>query len=118
MTARLCSLIPRPGDYSRLLELALRPQGHGGYGASGSVDTVGLDKLLVRLTGQTTETQQTAPPIAAPQDDPLHYLASVLHGQSNDPDSLSGINTNVKVMRILNAARESAKSGRTIVMTH
>jgi glucose-fructose oxidoreductase len=86
------------------------------YGASGSVDTVGLDKLRVRLTGQTTETQQTAPPIAAPQDDPLHYLASVLHGQLNDPDSPSSLNTNVKVMRILDAARESAKRGRTIVM--
>ena len=74
------------------------------YGSSGSVDTVGLDKLRVRLTGQTTETQQTAPPIAAPQDDPLHYLASVLHGQLNDPDSPSSLNTNVTVMRILDAA--------------
>jgi glucose-fructose oxidoreductase len=86
------------------------------YGTAGSVDTVGLDKLRLRLAHQITETQQTAPPIVAPQDDPLHYLAAVLRGQINDPDSLSGIDTNVKVMRILEAARESAKTGRTIVL--
>jgi glucose-fructose oxidoreductase len=86
------------------------------YGATGYVDTVRLDKLRVRLTGETDETVETAKPVAAPQNNPLNYLAAVLHGQIKDPNDPSGLDTNVKVMRILESARESARTGRTITM--
>jgi glucose-fructose oxidoreductase len=86
------------------------------YGATGYVDTVKLNGLRVRLTGETDETLRTATPLSAPQDNPLSYLAAVLHGQIQNPNDLSGVDTNVKVMRILDAARESARTGRTITI--
>ena len=51
------------------------------YGTKGSAVTVGPDKLRVRYEGQDESTLTTPPPLAAPQDDSLHYLVAVLHGQ-------------------------------------
>jgi glucose-fructose oxidoreductase len=87
------------------------------YGATGYVDTLKRDKVRVRLIGETDETLKPAKPLTAPQNDPLSYLAAVLHGQIQDQNDLSGTETNVKVMRILEAARESARTGRTVTMT-
>lgn len=84
------------------------------YGSTGYVDTLGLDRVRVRRAGEKTETEQIAGPLAAPADDPLHYLAAVVRGQVNSVDDLAGVDTNVKVMRILVAARESARTGRAI----
>jgi glucose-fructose oxidoreductase len=87
------------------------------YGATGYVDTVKHDKMRVQLTGEKQETLKDAAPLSAPQNDPLSYLAAVLHGRIQDSNDLSGVDTNVKVMRILDAARESARTGRTVTMT-
>jgi glucose-fructose oxidoreductase len=84
------------------------------YGTKGDVLTKGADKLKARTAGRAQETETTAEPPAAPNDSPLHYLAAVLSGavqSSADPTSLD---TNVVVMQILDAARRSAKEGRTI----
>ena len=86
------------------------------YGATGYVDTVKRDKVRVRLTGEADESLKSAKTLSAPQNDPLNYLAAVLHGQIQDKNDLSGVETNVKVMRILDAARESARTGRTVTM--
>ena len=88
------------------------------YGSTGYVDTIGREGLRIRPTTEKTEHTQTAPAIPAPQDDLLHYLEAILHDhQPLTPDDLSGIDTNVTVMRILSAARESAATGRTIFLT-
>jgi hypothetical protein len=52
--------------------------------------------------------------LSAPQNDSLNYPAAVLHGQIQDKNDLSGVDTHVKVMRILDAARESARTGHTM----
>jgi predicted dehydrogenase len=44
----------------------------------------------------------------------LHYLAAVLRGTIKPPGDLTSLDTNVVVMQILDAARESARTGRTI----
>ncbi len=87
------------------------------YGAKGYVDTVALDGLRMRLPGETEEHTVTAPALAPPQDTALHYLAAVLSGQIVPKGDLSSLDTNVTVMRILDAARASAKSGRTIQLS-
>ena len=86
------------------------------YGATGYVDTVKHDRVRVRLTRETDETLKPAEPLAVPRNNPLSYLAAVLNGQIDDRNDLSGVDTNVKVMRILDAARESARTGRTVTL--
>jgi hypothetical protein len=56
----------------------------------------------------------TEPPLAAPDDTSLHYLAAVVRGQIQPHGDLSALDTNVIVMEILDAARESARTGKTV----
>ncbi len=84
------------------------------YGATGYIDAVGPTGLRIRLAGQSAEHTETAPPLTAPEDSPLHYLAAVLRGEIKPQGDLTSLDTNVTVMRILDAARESAHTGKTI----
>ena len=84
------------------------------YGAKGQVDTVAEHGLLVRLPDEKAAEAQEAPPLAPTEDSALHYLAAVLHGQVTPEGDLSSLDTNMTVMRILDAARESARTGRTV----
>jgi glucose-fructose oxidoreductase len=84
------------------------------YGATGYAITVGPDHLRTRLPDEKDETLQAATPIAAPQDDSLHYLVAVLQHQYDPGTDFTSLKTNVTVMRILDAARRSAASGKTV----
>ncbi len=84
------------------------------YGTKGSLVTVGPDKLRVRYEGQDPSTLTTPPPLLAPQDDSLHYLVAVLRGQLVPKGDLTALDTNIIVMQILSAARDSVRTGRTI----
>ena len=84
------------------------------YGATGYLITVGPDKLRQRLPGESQESSVTAPPLAFPNDGSLHYLAAVLNGTLKPDGDLTSIETNVVVMQILDAARRSAREGKTI----
>jgi predicted dehydrogenase len=92
------------------------------YGATGYVDTLYEDhnpgaKLRERLTGETSEHIEDAPPLAPPQNDSLSYLAAVLQGTLKPQHDLTSLDTNITVVRILDAARRSAQTGRTIQLT-
>jgi predicted dehydrogenase len=84
------------------------------YGATGYVDTVAADGLRLRTAGQSEETTLRAPALAAPEDDSLDYLVGVLRGAIQPKGDLTALDTNMVVMQILTAARESAKTGRTV----
>lgn len=84
------------------------------YGTKGYAITVGPDQLRVRYAGQKQPTLLTPPPLTPPQDDSLHYLEAVLRGQRVPKGDLTALDTNIIVMQILSAARESARTGRTI----
>ena len=91
------------------------------YGATGYIDTVYVDtqhtdQLRLRLPNQPTEHSQTAPPLTTPQDNSLNYLAAVLNHTLTPHADLTSLDTNVTVVRILDAARESARTGRTITL--
>src|SRR5215472_5711813 len=85
------------------------------YGQTGTVFTRGRDEIEVRRAGDTEAKKVTASPLIEPQNDPIAYLrAVVLDGSKVDgPGSLE---INVVVAEILDAARESAKTGRTVKM--
>src|SRR5271163_882811 len=89
------------------------------YGATGYVDTLYDDKapgakLRIRLHGEPTEHVETAPPLVPPQDSSLSYLAAVINGTLKPQHDLTSLDTNVAVVRILDAARRSDQTGHTI----
>jgi len=87
------------------------------YGTKGYVITEAADHLRVRMPGEKVETEVTAKPLEGGQQNSLDYLAGVLHGEIKPEEGhgdLSSLKTNMIVVQILAAARESAKTGRTI----
>lgn len=83
------------------------------YGETGQAITVRRDDLRIRRKGDDAERQQPAPALTAPYKDPISYLIAVVSGEIK-PTGLSALDTNVTVVRILDAARESARTGKTI----
>lgn len=84
------------------------------YGNKGYAITVGLNRLRVRYVGEHEESEASVPPLAPPQDSSLHYLAAVLNGTLKPQGDLTSLDTNMIVMQILDAARESVHTGRTV----
>jgi predicted dehydrogenase len=84
------------------------------YGSTGYAITVGPDKVRLRYEHENDEHQTTAPSLSGPRNNSLSYLAAVVHGQSEPRGDLSSLETNVIVMQILDAARESARTGRSV----
>ena len=83
------------------------------YGRTGAVFTLASNDISVRLQHEAQATTRSAAPIPKPYNDPLTYLrAVVLEGAK--VDALSSLETNLIVTEILDAARRSADSGRTI----
>jgi predicted dehydrogenase len=83
------------------------------YGQTGYVVTVKRDDVRVRRSGDQQEEKMAAKPVAAPYDNELSYLRAVILDGAKE-DALSSLSTNVTVTEILDAARQSAASGRTI----
>jgi predicted dehydrogenase len=83
------------------------------YGETGQAITVRADELRVRRNGDTQEQQQPAPALTPPYNDSIAYLIAVV-SEEIKPSGLSALDTNITVVRILDAARESARKGRTI----
>ena len=87
------------------------------YGQKGYVITVKRDDIRIRRGGNDShEEQLAAKPLAAPYDNSLSYVRAVILDGAK-PDGLSSLDTNVTVTEILDAARRSAASGRTIPLS-
>ena len=84
------------------------------YGVGGYAITVGPDHLRVRYRGEKADALIAAPELPTSRQNSLGYLAAVLHGQIKADGDLSALDTNMVVMQILDAARESARTGRTV----
>jgi len=83
------------------------------YGQTGAIFALNRDQMRVRLTEKEPEKQVTAPPLKTPHDDPFAYLAAVVRGETQEED-LSSLRTNMIVVEILEAARQSAREGKTV----
>ncbi len=82
------------------------------YGQTGYVVTVKRDDVRVRRAGGQ-EGQVAATALPAPYDNSISLLKAVVL-QGIKPDGLSSLETNITVTEILDAARRSATSGKTI----
>jgi len=83
------------------------------YGEHGQAIATGGDKIRVLLPGA----ERTSPPEPLPADehDSLSYLIAVVRGQRK-PTGLSSLENNMIVTEILDTARESARTGKTITL--
>jgi predicted dehydrogenase len=85
------------------------------YGVTAYAIASGGDNLRVRLAGATAEETPTLPPLKPQDADSISYLIGVARGQFK-PYGLSSLENNVIVIEILDAARESARTGRTVTL--
>src|SRR6266851_1335710 len=84
------------------------------YGQKGYVITVQRDAVRVRRGGEESQEELvTAKPLPPPYDNSLSYLRAVII-DGVQQDGLSSLETNLTVMEILDAARRSAASSKTI----
>jgi predicted dehydrogenase len=82
------------------------------YGQTGYAITVERDAVRVRRAGQE-EKREEGKPLDSQESDSVNYLrAVVLDGMT--PHGLSSLETNMIVSEILDAARQSAATGKTI----
>jgi predicted dehydrogenase len=87
------------------------------YGATGYVITVANEGLRTRLAHDSAEHTSTASSLPNDERSSLGYLVAVLNGKIADKGDLSALDTNVTVMQILDAARESGRTGKTVRLT-
>ena len=84
------------------------------YGTKGYVLAPQKDLLRIRKEDQEeNEVQLPAPPPTSPLRDQISYLVSVVRGETQ-PSGLSSLEVNLIVTEILDAARESARTGRRV----
>lgn len=74
----------------------------------------GGNHLRVRLPGQQEQTR-TPEPLPADEADSVSYLLSIARGRRR-PEGLSSLENNMIVTEILTAARESARTGKRVVL--
>lgn len=82
------------------------------YGTHGYV-FVPQNNVLRVMKNNGAETQSTVPPLSGTQADYLSYLVAVVRKEIQ-PSGLSSLAMNLTVMEILDAARESAKTGKRV----
>jgi predicted dehydrogenase len=88
------------------------------YGETGYLITIDNNKMRLRKQPDSAEhyTQVTAADVAV-YTDPFSYLADVVRNKIKMPaNGLYSLQTNITVVRILEAAKESAKTGKAIYL--
>jgi len=83
------------------------------YGEKGYAIATGGNGLRVRLPEQKVEETRKPAPLPAAERDSITYLAGVARGRFR-PAGLNSLENNVIVIEILEAARESARSGKKV----
>jgi predicted dehydrogenase len=84
------------------------------YGQAGALRLPDKSSVFLRM-GDGPETPVPAPALTAPNSDPLSYLVAVVRGEIR-PSGLSSVETNLVATEILDAARESARTGMRVYL--
>lgn len=84
------------------------------YGDRWYAIATGGNSLRVRSPGKQEESGRLSP-LPANERDSISYLAAVVRGKQK-PSGLSSLENNMIVTEILDSARESARSGKTVVL--
>lgn len=83
------------------------------YGETGYTIATGGDGLRVRLPGQRAEETRKPADLPAAESDSISYLIGVARGKFK-PAGLNSLENNMIVVEILQAARESVRTGKKV----
>ena len=87
------------------------------YGATGYAISSNRTMLRTRLKGADTESTETLSERQAPYDDPFALLAAVVQNRITlPPYDPSSLENNMIVVELLDAAIQSSKSGRKVIL--
>lgn len=85
------------------------------YGEKGYVITSDNENMVLRAPGKKEDRMVATTEQTGVYTDPFSYFKDVISGKINVPaNGLYSLENNLQVVRILEAARESAKTGKTI----
>jgi predicted dehydrogenase len=85
------------------------------YGTTGYIFMDDPETIRYRLDEKSTERVYKAPMSEAPFNEPFAFFAAAIKGEIEvGPKDLSSLEINVTVVEILEAARESSKTGRKV----
>ena len=90
------------------------------YGDRGTIFTLNRTEMKIRQKGMEKEEQvNLLSDGKGKYEDPFTYFADVVHKKVTLPEyGLYALKNNVEVVRILDAARESAKTGKTVFLKY
>ncbi|HVF28494.1 MAG TPA: Gfo/Idh/MocA family oxidoreductase [Pyrinomonadaceae bacterium] len=87
------------------------------YGRDGYAHAADARNVRSRKAGDAEERAVVLERRQSPFDDPFAYLAAVVRGEAKIADAdLSALANNMTVIRILDAAKQSAATGRTVAL--
>jgi len=84
------------------------------YGTKGELFTDAANQVTMQFSAKVPAVTSTAPPLEGAQSGSIAYLANVIRTGVEPKGDLTALDTNVIVMQILDAARTSARTGKTI----
>lgn len=86
------------------------------FGQTGYVQAVNPNTLRVKNRGDKDYQTVAAKPLEVAYRDHLNYLSRVLKNEINPANDLSSLENNLVVVRILEAAKQSAKEGKKVFL--
>ena len=87
------------------------------YGATGYVKSLNATDMTWRLSEREQEQREKLTPNGSLTFAPFHYFASAIRGDITvAPGDLSSLENNLITVEVLDAARESAKSGQSVIL--
>jgi hypothetical protein len=81
------------------------------FGLAKAIDP---EQIEVRKANESEGRIMKGQKLTSPNDDPLHYLAAVLNGELQEGNSISSLKNNITATEILEAARQSAQTGKSV----
>ena len=84
------------------------------YGRTGYAKSIDSERIEVRKENEPEGRVMKGEMLTTPYDDPLHYMTALLDGDIREGNSLSSLSNNMTVSEILDAARQSAQTGKTV----
>ena len=86
------------------------------FGASGYIQAINEKELRSKNTGKDEYKIYKAQTLAPAYTNHLNYLSAVLKGEINPGNDLSSLTNNLIVVKILEAAKTSAKTGKKVIL--
>ena len=86
------------------------------YGRKGIIRTINPTDYDIRLAANKRPEEKIAAPLPKPFGSSVEYFSAVIRGEIDPSGSQSSLETNLIAVEIQDAARESAKTGRKVLL--